>query len=253
MYIDIDVHHGDGVEEAFYLTDRVMTISFHKFGNFFPGTGCINDVGILKGKNYSINVPLDQGIDDWSYKQVFDHVIENSVSKFKPNVIVLQCGADSLAGDRLGCFNLSEVGHSYCIEKVKSFNIPFIMLGGGGYTIKNVAKIWTLETAIACGVDLKKDLPYNEYYEHFGPDYTLEVPTTNITNMNTDERLEKILQQVSETLRGVESAPSVGFTQIPADIVAEDSDEDKIWSKIKGEEIKGGDPDNTKTSGLYID
>merc|ERR1712243_108255 len=85
MYIDIDVHHGDGVEEAFYLTDRVMTISFHKFGNFFPGTGCINDVGILKGKNYSINVPLDQGIDDWSYKQVFDHVIENSVSKFKPN------------------------------------------------------------------------------------------------------------------------------------------------------------------------
>lgn len=50
MYIDIDVHHGDGVEEAFYTTDRVMTVSFHKYGEFFPGTGELRDIGIGKGK-----------------------------------------------------------------------------------------------------------------------------------------------------------------------------------------------------------
>ena len=64
VYIDIDIHHGDGVEEAFYTTDRVMTVSFHKFGEYFPGTGDIADVGYGKGKYYSLNVPLKDGIDD---------------------------------------------------------------------------------------------------------------------------------------------------------------------------------------------
>ncbi len=65
LYSDIDIHHGDGVEEAFYTTDRVMTVSFHKYGNqFFPGTGNVYEVGVGKGKNYSLNVPLKDGIDD---------------------------------------------------------------------------------------------------------------------------------------------------------------------------------------------
>eukprot|EP01040_Poterioochromonas_malhamensis_P019778 gene19778-23451_t len=67
LYIDIDVHHGDGVEEAFYTTNRVMTCSFHKFGEFFPGTGDIKDKGCDEGENYSINVPLHDGMDDESY------------------------------------------------------------------------------------------------------------------------------------------------------------------------------------------
>lgn len=66
-------------------------------------------------------------------------------------MIVLQCGADSLAGDRLGCFNLSSSGHSDCVAFVKKFNIPLLLLGGGGYTIRNVSRVWTLETAIALG------------------------------------------------------------------------------------------------------
>lgn len=70
LYIDIDIHHGDGVEEAFYLTDRVMTVSFHKHGEFFPGTGDIKDVGASNGKYYSLNVPLQDGMDDASYQKV---------------------------------------------------------------------------------------------------------------------------------------------------------------------------------------
>ena len=76
LYIDIDVHHGDGVEEAFYTTDRVMTVSFHKYGEYFPGTGELRDIGIGKGKYYSVNFPLRDGIDDVSYESIFEPVIE---------------------------------------------------------------------------------------------------------------------------------------------------------------------------------
>lgn len=74
MYIDIDIHHGDGVEEAFYLTNRVMTVSFHKYGNYFPGTGNVTDVGLGEGKNYAVNIPLKDGMDDKSYKYIFEPV-----------------------------------------------------------------------------------------------------------------------------------------------------------------------------------
>ena len=60
--------------------------------------------------------------------------------------MVLQCGADSLAGDRLGCFNLTLLGHAACVEYVRSFNLPLLVLGGGGYTVRNVARCWTYET-----------------------------------------------------------------------------------------------------------
>ena len=130
MYIDIDIHHGDGVEEAFYTTNRVMTVSFHKFGDFFPGTGDISvscptppepqDVGYGDGKGYSLNFPLRAGIDDVNFVSIFKpvfapppfhpQVIAKVMERYQPEAIVLQCGADSLSGDRLGCFNLSLKG-----------------------------------------------------------------------------------------------------------------------------------------------
>lgn len=73
---------------------------------------------------------------------------------YRPGAIVLQCGADSLAGDRLGCFNLSMRGHAQCVEFCKKFGVPLLLLGGGGYTIRNVARTWTYETALAVGMDL---------------------------------------------------------------------------------------------------
>ena len=74
LYIDVDIHHGDGVEEAFYTTDRVMTCSFHKYGEYLPGTGVLADRGIGKGRGYTLNVPLKDGITDEAYKSVFQPV-----------------------------------------------------------------------------------------------------------------------------------------------------------------------------------
>lgn len=209
LYIDIDVHHGDGVEEAFYTTDRVMTCSFHKYGEFFPGTGELRDTGYGKGKNYSCNFPLRDGITDESYKSVFEPVISKIMEHYQPTAVVLQCGSDSLAGDKLGSFNLSMRGHANCVEFVKSFKLPLLLLGGGGYTMRNVSRAWAYETGIAAGQELSPQVPVNEYYEYFGPDYTLDVRPNNMEDLNTRSYLERIKMQVFENLRQTTHAPSV--------------------------------------------
>ncbi|KAL1925366.1 uncharacterized protein VTP21DRAFT_249 [Calcarisporiella thermophila] len=225
LYIDIDIHHGDGVEEAFFTTDRVMTVSFHKYGEFFPGTGELRDIGIGRGKHYAVNFPLREGISDESYKSVFEPVIQAAMDWYRPSAVVLQCGADSLSGDKLGCFNLSMKGHANCVRFVKSFNLPTLILGGGGYTMRNVAKAWAYETGVVVGQDIGPTMPYNDYYEYFGPDYKLDVLSSNMDNLNTPEYLEKIKVQVLQNLSRTQFAPSVQMQEVPADKVESD-DED---------------------------
>lgn len=225
LYIDIDVHHGDGVEEAFYTTDRVMTVSFHKFGEFFPGTGDIRDVGLGSGRYYSVNVPLRDGINDESYASVFEPVIAHVIQFFRPSAVVLQCGSDSLAGDRLGCFNLSSHGHAKCVEYVKSFGLPTIFLGGGGYTIRNVARCWTYETAVIVGERaLPDELPFNDYFEYYGPDFGLTVPANNMQDLNTPEYLQRLRARIIDNLRNVVHAPSTQATERPDDFFSSASD-----------------------------
>ena len=194
LYIDIDVHHGDGVQEAFYLTDRVMTVSFHKYGNFFfPGTGSMYEIGAESGRYYSVNVPLKEGIDDQSYFQVFKPVISAVMEFYQPTAIVLQCGADSLAGDRLGCFSLSSKGHGECVKFVKDLNIPMLVLGGGGYTLRNVARCWTYETSLLIDEQISNELPMNDYLEFFAPDCTLHPEiSSRQDNGNTKQYLDAI-------------------------------------------------------------
>ncbi|KAI1871105.1 hypothetical protein JX265_006145 [Neoarthrinium moseri] len=217
LYIDIDVHHGDGVEEAFYTTDRVMTVSFHKYGEYFPGTGELRDIGIGQGKYYAVNFPLRDGIDDSSYKSIFEPVISSVMEFYQPDAVVLQCGGDSLSGDRLGCFNLSMEGHANCVKFVKSFNLPTLVLGGGGYTMRNVARTWAFETGLLVDANMEKALPFNEYYEYYGPDYELAVRASNMENANSPEYLEKIKNQLIENLRRTAHAPSVQMQDVPPD------------------------------------
>uniref|UniRef100_A0AAY4E2X5 histone deacetylase n=1 Tax=Denticeps clupeoides TaxID=299321 RepID=A0AAY4E2X5_9TELE len=227
LYIDIDIHHGDGVEEAFYTTDRVMTVSFHKYGEYFPGTGDLRDIGAGKGKYYAVNYPLRDGIDDESYEAIFKPIMAKVMEMYQPSAVVLQCGADSLSGDRLGCFNLTIKGHAKCVEYMKSFNLPLLMLGGGGYTIRNVARCWTFETAVALDSTIPNELPYNDYFEYFGPDFKLHISPSNMTNQNTNDYLEKIKQRLFENLRMLPHAPGVQMQAIPEDAVQEDSGDEE--------------------------
>ncbi|KAL3655404.1 Histone deacetylase 6 [Castilleja foliolosa] len=254
LYVDIDIHHGDGVEEAFYVTDRVMTVSFHKFGDFFPGTGHIKDIGVGSGKYYALNVPLNDGLNDDNFRTLFHPIMQKVMDVYQPDVVVLQCGADSLAGDRLGCFNLSVKGHADCLRFMRSFNVPLMVLGGGGYTIRNVARCWCYETAVAVDVEPDNKLPYNEYYEYFGPDYTLHVEPSIMENLNTDRDLEKIRNMLLDQISKLQHAPSVQFQSTPPTTeVPEEREEDmemrpkpRIWNGDA--DYESDDDENEKIS-----
>lgn len=147
---------------------------------------------------------------------------------FQPSAVVLQCGADSLTGDRLGCFNLTLKGHGKCVEFIKKYNIPLLLVGGGGYTIRNVARCWTYETAVALDTEIPNELPYNDYFEYFGPDFKLHISPSNMSNQNSEEYLEKIKTRLCENLRMLPHAPGVQAQTIPDDAIAEEEeDEDK--------------------------
>ena len=142
---------------------------------------------------------------------------------YRPTAIVLQCGADSLGCDRLGCFNLSIKAHGACVEYTKTFNVPLLVLGGGGYTIRNVSRCWAYETSVLLDTQLSNELPYNAYYEYFGPDYQLHPNLAyghrEITNQNTRPYLESLRKRVVEHLRLLQAAPSVQMQEIPPDLL----------------------------------
>ena len=245
LYIDIDVHHGDGVEEAFFSTDRVMTVSFHKYdpANFFPGTGGLDDNGPKSehnpGAHHALNVPLQDGISDEQYTWLFKSIITEINNRFRPSAICLQCGADSLAGDRLGRFNLQVQGHGACVEFCKSLGLPMILFGGGGYTPRNVARAWTNETSIAIDAQGKIDpiIPLHApWREHFRQDTifpTLEqILGEPRANRNQQKRLNEIVQHCTEQLRFVNAAPSVQQKLIPPDL---GGIRDEVEARIKEE------------------
>lgn len=254
LYIDIDIHHGDGVEEAFYATNRVMTASFHKFGEYFPGTGDVLDSGFADGKNYAINFPLNDGMDDEAYRGIFRPVIGKIMEMFAPGAVVLQCGADSLSGDRLGCFNLSVKGHADCVEYVRSFNIPTLVLGGGGYTLRNVPRCWTYETSILTGESVNDELPFNDYFEYFGPDYRLHLPVSNMENLNSPEYLNRTRNQLLEILGQVEPVPGTQIQtgQVESQLnpkgmeIDKDEEEEEAAAADQGDEKGDTDEDERK-------
>lgn len=234
LYIDIDVHHGDGVQEAFYTTDRVMTLSFHKYnGEYFPGTGAMDEIGVGNGKNFSLNVPLRDGIDDDNYVALFQSIVEPVMTKFQPGAVVLQCGADSLGGDRLGCFNLNIKAHGECVKHVKSFGIPLLVVGGGGYTPRNVSRLWAYETSVLLDVEVDNRLPSSlPFIKSFAPDYLLHPHLSGrIENKNTRKYLESVKLKVLEQLRYLNGAPSVEMQVIPPDLEGHDEDADQAMAE----------------------
>jgi len=106
-----------------------------------------------------------------------------------------------------------------------------LMLGGGGYTIRNVARCWTYETSVALECDIPNELPYNDYFEYFGPDFKLHIQPSNMQNQNTQEYLDKIKTRLFENLRMIPHAPGVQMAPIPEDAIREESDDEEDTNK----------------------
>ena len=178
--------------------------------------------------------------------------MEPTIYTFQPSAIVLQCGADSLGCDRLGAFNLSIAAHGECVRFIKAFNIPLLVLGGGGYTVKNVARCWTYETAVLVDKhqELSAFLPSTAYDSFFAPDYKLHPPITGrVENQNTRKELERIRVGILERLRFMHGAPSVAMQEIPPDLSAwlAKEEDDKARGE-KEQEDKSYDQDRTEAN-----
>ena len=159
-YIDIDAHHGDGVQKAFYQTNRVLTISLHETGySLFPGTGFEYEIGEGEGEGYSANLPFPPYTDDESYLWAFEEIVPELIDRFKPDVVVTQLGVDTFFDDPLTNLHLSMDGFEKVLRRMKTLAPKWVALGGGGYNVSNVARAWALAWAVMNGVELNEDLP----------------------------------------------------------------------------------------------
>ena len=152
LYLDVDVHFGDGVAYAFYDRSDVMTISFHENGRtLFPGTGFEDEIGTGKGKGYCINVPLPVGTYDEAYMMAFEAIALPLIRAYNPDVIVFELGADALAGDPLAHLQLTNNTYVEIIRHLLKFNKPILATGGGGYHIGNTVRAWAIAWSVFCG------------------------------------------------------------------------------------------------------
>jgi acetoin utilization protein AcuC len=159
-YLDIDLHHGDGVQWIFYHDASVLTVSIHEGGRWlFPGTGEANELGEGAAEGTSVNIPLAPYTDDSLWWQAFEAVVPRAFERFQPDALVLQMGCDPHYLDPLGHLCLTAQGWLRGVQWAKSLGIPIVALGGGGYNLTTVPRMWTLAIATLVGVDLPDETP----------------------------------------------------------------------------------------------
>ena len=202
LYVDLDLHHGDGVEQAFYSSPSVLCYSIHKHEpGFFPGTGALTDIGEGKGTGYTVNIPLKDGATDASLWRVIDGTIDKVISSFCPDVIVCQCGADGVAGDPHHAFSYTPDGMSRVVQRIISHGKPVLLLGGGGYNHANTARTWTQITADVIGHAIPSDIPKHEYFCEYGPGFDMSVDVSNKRDTNDEQYLSSVIDFVNRSLK----------------------------------------------------
>jgi acetoin utilization protein AcuC len=145
LCLDIDAHHGDGTQAAFYDRSDIMTISFHESGNtLFPWGGFEDEIGEGEGRGYNVNVPLPPETYDDAFLHAFRTIVPPLSDSFQPDVIVLELGMDTLAGDPLTHLALTNNAHVDVIEILLGLNRPILVTGGGGYHAENTVRGWAL-------------------------------------------------------------------------------------------------------------
>ena len=168
-YVDVDAHHGDGVQAAFYDDPRVLTISLHESGRYlFPGTGFVSEMGAGDGRGYSVNVPLYPYTGDEEYLDAFRDVALPLLRRFAPDMLVTQLGIDSYHSDPLTHLQLTTAGFEAVVRELAALGMPWLALGGGGYDLSAVARAWTLAYGVMLGAQWPERLPPAFAAEHGG-------------------------------------------------------------------------------------
>ncbi|WP_127783345.1 acetoin utilization protein AcuC [Rhodococcus sp. X156] len=149
-YVDVDVHHGDGVQAAFVHDPRVLTLSLHQHpATLWPGTGWPQEVGRGEAAGSTVNLPLMPGTDDQSWLRAFHAVVPGVLRAFRPQVLVTQCGVDTHREDPLADLRLSVDGHRAIFQALRALAEEtaegrWLAMGGGGYgLLRVVPRSWT--------------------------------------------------------------------------------------------------------------
>lgn len=151
-YVDIDAHHGDGVQAAFWRRPNVLTVSLHESGKtLFPWGGFEGEIGEGPGAGYNVNLPLPAGTYDAAYLEAYEAVVVPLLAAYRPQVIVLELGLDTLAGDPLTHLALTNNAPTRVLEHLLSLEVPLLVAGGGGYHVENTVRGWTLAWAVCAG------------------------------------------------------------------------------------------------------
>ncbi len=157
-YIDIDAHHGNGVQDAYFDDDRVLTISLHESGKtLYPWTGFENEIGEDMGAGHNINIPLPEGTDDECFNDMMDRVVTPAVKQFSPTVVVAVVGADTHRSDPLAHLSLTNNGMVKAVEKIRTYANHILMLGAGGYEVSATTRAWCRMWAAANQIDALPD------------------------------------------------------------------------------------------------
>ncbi len=153
-YIDIDVHFGNGVRDAFAGRKDVLCMSIHESGmTIYPWSGFVEDIGEGEGTGYTVNIPLMEGSDDEVFLGAFEAVVPPLVGAFKPDAVVAVIGGDAHRDDLLGHLNLTSIGYERAIRIINSLAPKLLVTGGGGYNVYKTAALWTLAWAAFCGLE----------------------------------------------------------------------------------------------------
>ena len=157
-YIDIDAHHGNGVQDAYWQDDRVLVISLHEDPTGqYPGTGYETEIGEGIGRGHTVNLPLPRNTDDEAFAWVFDEVVLPAVEAFEPNVVVAIVGGDTHRSDPLTDLSLTNNGIVTVMERIRDFSHHLLLLGGGGYNTKATIRAWARIWATVNRIDALPD------------------------------------------------------------------------------------------------
>ena len=156
-YLDVDVHHGDGVQSIFYRDPRVLTVSLHESGRtLFPGTGFPGERGAGPGEGTAVNVPLAPGTTGDSYLDAFEAVAAPAVADFAPDALVVQCGADAHVKDPLAHLALTTRAYEPLFRRIKALADEhaggrLVATHGGGYDLDAAARVWAIQHNVFTG------------------------------------------------------------------------------------------------------
>ncbi|SRR5579884_125453 len=164
-YVDMDVHHGDGVQESFYDDPTVLTVSLHESGRtLFPGTGFTDEIGVGPGEGYSLNLPFAPYTTDEIWLEAWREAALPILRAFDPGAILLQLGTDAHYLDPLAHCCLTAQGWLEAVKDVQALGKPIVAVGGGGYNMTTVPRMWTLAVSTLAGLDLPDEVPASYRY-----------------------------------------------------------------------------------------